>query len=100
MEEYDRLQAERCAQAFRQVQRWYLLTIIPYAGSYAVGFWPSIPLWAFPAAFFVFYLFAIATGVATLRNWSLLSWGKRLYGLAPWAFCLLVSLPFVLKLLR
>lgn len=99
-DEYELQQAERCARASRQVDRWYLLTVVPYVGSFVVGVWPGVPLWAFPVAFGVFFLFAVATGVVTLRNWSHLRWGKRLYGLAPWAFCLLVTLPFVVSALR
>lgn len=96
-DEYERQLAQRGQKAFREVALWYGLTVVPYVAVPFTVLCPGLPAWAPPAALVTFGLFAFATGVVTLRNWPVLSRGRRLFGLAPWAMCVLMASPFVLN---
>ena len=95
-DDYERRLAERRKRASRAVVGFYLLTIVPYLASWVVGLWPGSPPWAFGIAVSAATGCAMVTGIVALRNWSLLSWEMRLFGLAPWAFFALTTFPWLI----
>ena len=98
-DEYERRLAERRGRAAWWVNLWYGLTVIPYVAVPIVATYTEAAPGPTLAAGAVFVTLAAATAVVTLRSWSVLTREKRIFGLAPWAFCLLMSVPFVIAML-
>lgn len=90
-EEYERRIAERRARASWWVNLLYGLGVIPYVAVPVVATFTEAAWGPVLAAAATFVLFAAATAAVTLWNWSVLTREKRIFGLAPWAFCLLTG---------
>ncbi len=101
VEEYERQQAARCERAKRRVAICYAITCVPYVASWFVGLlWGESGLWPFLIASGLAWTCGLATGIVTLCHWPLLTWSNRAFGLAPWFYFTLMSLPFVMIVLR
>jgi hypothetical protein len=99
IQEYEqRLESSR-QRALRLVYACYGVTCVPYLGTWIVAIWMSSHWWLFAALFWLAYLLGVVTGVITLWKWSLLSWGNRFFGLAPWLWFSLLAVPMAMDLL-
>jgi len=99
VDEYERRLAERREAAGRRVLFWYCVTLVPYVGGPVAVFWPGVPGWVQAVVLGAFFVCAGVTGAVTLRHWGVLTREKRVLGLAPWAMCVLMAGPMVLKFL-
>ncbi|MBA3314574.1 MAG: hypothetical protein M3552_22240 [Planctomycetota bacterium] len=99
VEAYERRLDEQRGRAQRLVYACYGVTLVPYVASWIVALWPSAEWWMFSVAFWTAFAFGVGTGVVTLWKWPLLSWGNRLFGLAPWFYFSLMALPMLIGFL-
>lgn len=106
--EYEQQLERRRRRARKLVAIGYGITCVPYVASWFVGLlWWFVGLqgsgsqaWPFCVAFGMAWTCGVATGIVTLCHWPLLTWRDRAFGLAPWFYFALLSLPFVVNLLR
>lgn len=99
--EYEQQLERRRRRARKLVALGYGITCVPYVASWFVGLlWSGNPAWPFFVAFGMAWTCGVATGIVTLCHWPLLTWSDRAFGLAPWFYFTLLSLPFVVDLLR
>lgn len=101
-DEYEQLQAARRRRAKKIVVICYAVTCVPYVASWVIGLSGSerqgwLP---FLIAYGVAWACGFATGIVTFFHWPLLSWSDRAFGLAPWFYFTLMSLPFVADMLQ
>jgi hypothetical protein len=98
VEEYERQAAALRKRVEKRLHWCYAATVVPYVASWMIGLWPGggSPI-AFFSAVGVAIALAMVTGFVTFWHWTSLSWGMRLYGLAPWAFFALVAFPAIVS---